>query len=161
MWLGIEVVPGRTPIDTQSDRCHLTRLDVNLQLHTSPTGLYLVDLAQLAAETLSKAEDRDAPAYHLCQTGCGPRAKLHVSTMKAGFCVPGRRNPRYPPELSLYRRSPECSSQARSCAAREPHLSRVEASCPRPTRTRHLPSRRSASVLPASRLCLGVTAWPM
>ena len=51
VWLGIEVVPGRTPlllskkalkqmgavIDTQSDRCHLTRLDVNLQLHTSPT----------------------------------------------------------------------------------------------------------------------------
>ena len=126
VWLGIEVVPGRTPlllskkalkqmgavVDTQSDRCHLTRLDVNLRLHTSPTGLYLVDLAQLAAETLSKAEDRDAPACHLCQTGCGPRAKLHVSTVEAGKHNPDSGSDKPPSSIPVSLNSSQLEEKA-------------------------------------------------
>ena len=65
VWLGIEVVPGKTPlllskralkqlgaiVDTSRDECQLQRLGTYLNLRTSPTGLYLIDLAHLAAST--------------------------------------------------------------------------------------------------------------
>ena len=65
LWLGIEVVPGGTPllfskralkqlhavIDTRNDQCHLHRLDKCLSLQTGPTGLYMIDLAQLCVES--------------------------------------------------------------------------------------------------------------
>lgn len=64
LWLGIEVVPGSTPllfskraikqlggiIDTTRDACYLDRLKRSLPLNTGPTGLYLLDLAQLCVD---------------------------------------------------------------------------------------------------------------
>ena len=65
LWLSIEVVPGSTPllfskkaikqlgglIDTETDTCHLRRLQKSLRMRVGPTGLYLVDLARLGEES--------------------------------------------------------------------------------------------------------------
>ena len=61
LWMGIEVVPGRTPfllskrvlkqlsgtLCTRTDTCWLERLGVQLELATNQSGLYLVDVAKL------------------------------------------------------------------------------------------------------------------
>ncbi|CAE7939388.1 unnamed protein product [Symbiodinium necroappetens] len=61
LWLGIEIVPGSTPllfskraikqlgglIDTEADVCELRRLQRSLLMQTGPTGLYMIDLARL------------------------------------------------------------------------------------------------------------------
>ena len=65
LWLGVEVVPGATPllfskraikqldgvIDTGKDTCFLRRLHCLLRLETGPTGLYMIDLARLCEES--------------------------------------------------------------------------------------------------------------
>ena len=72
LWLGIEIVPGNTPllfskraikqlggiIDTTQDTCCLRRLRRTLQLHSSATGLYLLDLARLSAESFQEGEQQ-------------------------------------------------------------------------------------------------------
>ena len=79
LWLGIEVVPGRTPllfskkaikqlggvINTITDVCELRRLQRSLQMQTGPTGLYMIDLSRLCEESNLEAScqqaDEDLP----------------------------------------------------------------------------------------------------
>ncbi|CAE7650873.1 GIP [Symbiodinium sp. CCMP2592] len=78
LWLGIEVVAGSTPllfskrankqlggiIDTNDDTCCLLRLGKKLQLRTSATGLYMLDLARLSEETCAASDDQ---CQHACE----------------------------------------------------------------------------------------------
>ena len=80
LWLGVEVVPGGTPllfskkalkqlgaiVDMSRDTCYLKRLRRDLPLTTGPTGLYLIDLAHLCdesqgSECLAASEDVSLP----------------------------------------------------------------------------------------------------
>ena len=59
VWLGVEVVNGATPflfskrafkqlggiLDTNTDTCHLRRLQKTIELSTNSTGLYLIDMS--------------------------------------------------------------------------------------------------------------------
>ena len=68
LWLGIEVVPGSTPllfskkaikqlggiINTNTDCCFFKRLRQQVSLKTSATGLYLLDLADLCDQSRSE-----------------------------------------------------------------------------------------------------------
>ena len=68
LWLGVEVVPGRTPLlfskkaikqlggvlDTTRDVCLFKRLRKQVSLQTGATGLYLLDLARLCEESCSE-----------------------------------------------------------------------------------------------------------
>ena len=91
LWLGIEVVPGGTPlllskkaikqlggvIDTTADVCHLKRLQKKLQLRTGPTGLYMVDLARLCEESSQELQ------CHIVREDCfdeTPQIRICMST---------------------------------------------------------------------------------
>ena len=81
LWLSIEIVPGRTPllfskraikqlggiIDTVQDTCHFQRLGLSLRLRTGPTGLYMLDLAQLCEES-----SRNAMCQHVSEEPISP-----------------------------------------------------------------------------------------
>ena len=70
IWLGVEVVPGKTPfllskralkslggvIDTRDDTCKLERLDQVFQLQTNAAGLYVLDIARMCSSS-DKAEN--------------------------------------------------------------------------------------------------------
>ena len=70
LWLGVEVVPGSTPllfskkaikqlggiIDTNKDVCLFERLQKPVELRTGATGLYLVDLARLCEESCAESD---------------------------------------------------------------------------------------------------------
>ena len=93
LWLSMEVVPGSTPllfskkaikqlgglIDTETDTCHLRRLQKSLHMRVGPTGLYLIDLARLCEESnltsecLAVCEDDRRKA--LIQDLCMPQAQ--------------------------------------------------------------------------------------
>ena len=76
LWLGIEIVPGSTPllfskraikqlgglIDTEADVCELRRLQKSLSMQTGPTGLYMIDLARLCEES-----NAEVPCQHVCE----------------------------------------------------------------------------------------------
>ena len=73
-WLVIEVVPGKTPLlfskramkqlggklDLENDTCFLRKINLQLSMHTNPSGLYLIDLASLGpqARTLCEHDPR-------------------------------------------------------------------------------------------------------
>ena len=109
LWLSIEVVPGSTPllfskkaikqlgglIDTETDMCHLRRLQKSVHMRVGPTGLYLIDLARLCeesnltSESLSVCEDdgQKAPLQDLCMnvTPAPLRRETHGCTAGQGF----------------------------------------------------------------------------
>ena len=87
LWLGIEIVPGATPllfskraikqlggvIDTNQDVLRLERVKSVLRLELGPTGLYLLDLARLCEES------RDVPREDLVLPSSGS-ADAHAVT---------------------------------------------------------------------------------
>ena len=88
LWLGIEVVPGSTPllfskkaikqlggvIDTNVDCCLFKRLRQRVSLKNSATGLYLLDLADLCDQSSSEmpiqCASEDLPVPHVTENPC-------------------------------------------------------------------------------------------
>ena len=79
LWLSIEVVPGSTPflfskrafkqlggiLDTTRDSCTLQRLGKTLQLESSKTELYLIDLMQLCLPTTRFTHKQHQASCHI------------------------------------------------------------------------------------------------
>ncbi|CAE7424083.1 unnamed protein product [Symbiodinium natans] len=125
LWLGIEVVPGGTPlllskkaikqlggvIDTTADVCHLKRLQKKLQLRTGPTGLYMVDLARLCEESSQELQ------CHIVREDCfdeTPQIRICMSTDQF------RLSPRFP--IALTPRVPCIMAMSKAKASPQSNL---------------------------------------
>ena len=108
LWLGIEVVPGRTPllfskraikqlggiINTVTDVCELRRLRRSLRMQTGPTGLYMIDLSRLCEESHLEAKNppifEDSLQAPAADDPCMFSEPLDVGTKTLG-CIAGPR----------------------------------------------------------------------
>ena len=103
LWLSVEVVRGLTPflfskkafkmlqgsLDTRTDQCVLSKVqDKPIQLQTSPTGLYLIDMLDICqgdatafthAEAKQCSSDRSHPQFGV---SCSNGDKLELSKSK-------------------------------------------------------------------------------
>lgn len=96
LWLGLEVVPGSTPllfskraikqlggiIDTNKDVCQFERLRKHVTLRTGATGLYLVDLARLCEESCTESDCQVAREEPQAQNHCGDPCMSVSSTSR-------------------------------------------------------------------------------
>ena len=91
VWLGVEVVEGKTPflfskrafkqlggiLDTTRDQCTLTRLQKSIELRTNSTGLYLLDMSEFCEPHFVEGEPQTSVsvgnASHVGVIACSGR----------------------------------------------------------------------------------------
>ena len=97
VWLGVEVVDGRTPflfskrafkqlggiLDTNQDRCTLTRLQKTMHLSTNATGLYLIDMAEFCQPPIhaNSKDNVDREVFIGSASHVGVNTSCHRETM--------------------------------------------------------------------------------
>ena len=101
VWLGVEVVEGKTPflfskrafkqlggiLDTTTDQCTLTRLQKSISLRTNSTGLYLLDMSEFCQPHFVEGEPQTpvfvGNASHVGAITCsGRETKTHCEKTK-------------------------------------------------------------------------------
>ena len=119
LWLGIEVVPGRTPllfskkaikqlggiINTVTDVCELRRLQRSIRMQTGPTGLYMIDLSRLCEENnleaMQPSESEDQPQEPAAVDPCMFSEPMDLGKKTSGCIVTSPRAFRNPWVMNL------------------------------------------------------------
>ena len=123
VWLGVEVVEGKTPflfskrafkqlggiLDTTRDQCTLTRLQKPIELSTNSTGLYLLDMSEFCAPHFVEGE---------------PQTSVFVGNAShVGVIACSGRETKTPCEKSRFQKRPFSSTHTKPSCSSDPAVS--------------------------------------